>query len=111
MFGFLWDLYQQEQIGNVRLDAERAQRTASQSAESNAVLEAKINRLELVCAAMHSLLQERLGITDTQIADRVRELDMLDGKLDGRMKLPATTCQRCGRAISAHRGFCIYCGK
>lgn len=111
MFGYLWDLYQDERIANLNLETELARQAVGKSTENVTVLEAKLNRLELVCAAMHSLLQQKLGITDTELAARVKELDILDGKIDGRMKLPPTTCPKCNRTISGHRGYCIYCGK
>ena len=110
MFGFLWDLHQQNRLRALDLESSRARQDSRSGLQAAEELRAKLDRLELLCAAMGSLLQEHTGITGVQIEERIRELDMQDGRLDGRMPTVAKTCLTCGRAISGDRGWCMYCG-
>jgi hypothetical protein len=71
-------------------------------------LERRLEKLTLVCQALWTLLRERTGVTDEDLAHRVREIDLTDGRLDGRMA-PAFTCERCGRVTARRHGRCLYC--
>jgi len=89
--------------------ARRAPDTAS-TAELRA-LENQLDRLQLTCRAMWSLLQEKLNLTDVELVQRIHELDMLDGKADGKVKKKASSCPQCGRTIAAKSSRCMYCGQ
>lgn len=110
MFGFLWDLHQQDSINEVRATTDQVHRDAAYLKGELTDVERRLARLELICAAMHGLIQERSGITDAEIAERVRDLDLRDGKLDGKLRT-TSECGTCGRAISTHCGWCLYCGR
>ena len=110
MFGFLWDLHQQNRLRELDQESSRARQDARSGQDVAEELRARLDRLELHCAAMGSLLQEHTGITGVQIEERIRELDMQDGRLDGRMRAAAKTCPTCGRAVSGDRAWCMYCG-
>ena len=73
--------------------------------------EDRIARLTLVCEALGSLLKERVGITEEEIADRVNQIDLTDGQLDGRVRHAARTCRHCNRNVSPRFAKCIYCGQ
>jgi len=100
-----------------RGEAQRAAHTAAQ-AEGQAQraissvdeLEARLDRLALVTEALWTLLRERVGMTDEELIARVREVDLSDGVLDGKVKHPASTCPGCGRTLSRRHVRCIYCG-
>jgi hypothetical protein len=72
-------------------------------------LERRLEKLALVCQALWSLVRDRQGVTDDDLARRVRELDLTDGRLDGRLA-PAITCGTCGRVTARRREKCLYCG-
>jgi len=88
--------------------ARRAPDTAS-TTELRA-LEDQLERTQLTCRAMWSLLQEKLNLTDVDLVKRIHELDLLDGKTDGKVKKKASSCPKCGRTIAAKSSRCMYCG-
>ncbi|HEX5009986.1 MAG TPA: hypothetical protein VFY71_06260 [Planctomycetota bacterium] len=88
-------------------NAERGAERATQDIES---LQAELQRLTLACAALWSLVKEH-GHTDEELLARMQELDLRDGKLDGRITADAVTCAGCGRKTKAGRRTCLYCGK
>lgn len=110
MFGFLWDLHQQNRLRELDHASSRARQDSRSGLQAAEELRARLDRLELLSAAMGSLIQEHTGITGVQIEERIRELDMQDGRLDDRMLAAAKTCQTCGRAVSGDRAWCMYCG-
>jgi rRNA maturation endonuclease Nob1 len=60
---------------------------------------------------MWSLLQEKTGITEAELEERVKLLDTMDGVADGKATRTAPqTCTGCGRPWSAQHQRCLYCG-
>jgi hypothetical protein len=86
-----------------------AARGAERVAQDAEQLQAELSRLTLACAALWSLLKEH-GHTDEQLLARMEELDLRDGKLDGRMAPEAITCVACQRKTKPGRRTCLYCG-
>jgi DNA-directed RNA polymerase subunit RPC12/RpoP len=75
-------------------------------------LQTQVDRLSLLTEALWRLLQEKTGITEEELVRKVYEVDMEDGKLDGKKaknKLPLN-CPKCGLKTPARRPTCIYCG-
>jgi hypothetical protein len=70
----------------------------------------RMDRLVLLCAALWSLLQEKAGITDHELQERVKQIDLQDGRLDGKITRTPVHCAKCGRPCSPRRVKCIYCG-
>ncbi len=112
LFGFLWDLHQQSRISDLerRVDHQTISAARQTSDDDLSRLQRQIDSLQLVNAAMWSILCERLGCTDQQLQDRVQAIDLADGELDGRIAQPRTVCTGCGRPISRRHDRCIYCG-
>jgi hypothetical protein len=106
----LWDFVQQRQIRSTARTADSAQREAERAADELADLAATVERLSLTCRAMWELLRERAGVTDEELLDKVRELDLRDGQLDGRAAPAPLACSSCARANNARRRTCLYCG-
>ena len=46
----------------------------------------QLDRTMLACEAMWSLMKDKLGVTDEELRIRVNELDLSDGKLDGKIR-------------------------
>lgn len=71
----------------------------------------RLESLTLVCMAMWELMKEQ-GVTEEQLARKVQELDLQDGRLDGRLKADRNqvTCLHCERVISRRHRRCLYCG-
>jgi len=88
-------------------DARAASRDAQAQIDD---LRDRLDRMTLLSYAMWTLAREKLGVTDEQLADRVQELDLSDGKLDGKIGVPVTECLKCRRKMSQRHRRCIYCG-
>ena len=88
--------------------ADRAGRRAQNKASE---LEARCDRLALLCEAMWTLLRDNLKLTDEQLIDRINQIDLTDGKLDGKAsKDGVLKCHQCHRAVSKKFSKCMYCG-
>lgn len=105
------------------VDAHQYVRTAQASSSANHAiaqseqarsevqrLQMEVDRLTLVCRAMWSLLQDTSGLTEDDLMRRVEEVDLLDGKRDGRVQPGIVTCGQCGRNNKPQRRSCMYCG-
>ena len=109
-----WDLYQHSQIRSNSQHADKALRAAEKAAKQtdsmHEKLESKIESLALTCQAMFEILEARDGLTKEMLAAKMEEIDLRDGKLDGRMSPPKKSCVQCGRRTSKTRSKCLYCG-
>lgn len=106
---FLFDLFQQFQIDeNTRKQGEL---TANQSASHirETELQAHLDRLTLVCAALWEMIKKSQNLRDKDLEDLVKDIDLRDGKLDGKMTL-SRHCENCHRIVAARHKACLYCG-
>ncbi len=90
-----------------------AERAAAERAKS-AVAETRhdIERLLMITEALWGILKEQHGYTDEELFRRITEIDLRDGRADGRVAAtPVPPCPHCGRLTAKHRPLCIYCGK
>lgn len=114
MFDFLWNLHQQGRINDLSADLAHIKATPDgridEVTEYTVVLQDRLDKLLLINMAMWSFIEEKLGITEAQLADRVREIDLRDGTLDGRPPQTAAICSKCNRPMSRRHLRCLYCG-
>ena len=73
-------------------------------------LQRRLDRLSLGCQAMWELLRDRAGITEEELAQKILEVDLRDGKTDGRMSTQITDCPKCGANTNSKRTVCVMCG-
>ena len=73
-------------------------------------IEQRLDQLVLANMALWSLLQEKTGLTEQDLLDRVQEIDLADGQADGKARKPPVKCAECGRMMSPRHKRCIYCG-
>jgi len=114
----MWEIYQtsaigsaQRAAGNASSEARRAARTAEESKGRLADLTSRCDKLALSCQALWELLRERLDLTEQELLDRVQEIDLRDGKADGRMATHVAECPACQRPVNSRRKTCLYCGE
>jgi hypothetical protein len=88
------------------IDRDHAERAARQVQQ----YEERLDRLALVCMALWSLLKEQTDLTEEDLLERVRQIDLTDGKEDGKAKRQIAKCPQCGRTMSPRHGRCLYCG-
>lgn len=74
-------------------------------------IEARLDRTLLTCEAMWTILRDKLGVSDVELVERINELDLSDGKLDGKVRKTAVACPSCHRTISPRFPKCMYCGQ
>ncbi|MBI1318657.1 MAG: hypothetical protein GC168_06880 [Candidatus Hydrogenedens sp.] len=70
----------------------------------------QVERLSLLNQALWELLSEKTGLTDADLERRARDIDLRDGKADGKMTRTAVRCPSCSRVNSSRHGQCMYCG-
>ncbi len=73
-------------------------------------LEDRVDRLSLICMAMWSLLQDKTKLTEEDLLERVKMLDLMDGKEDGKATRTVMQCSACNRPMNPRHKKCLYCG-
>ena len=105
----LWSLAQQrKEIAEAKQTARRAQR--ARSGKGVIQLEKRLDKLTLICMAMWSLLQERAELTEEDLLQKVQDIDLRDGQLDGKLKKKVAKCPKCSRVMAPRHDQCLYCG-
>ncbi len=74
-------------------------------------LQDRFEKLKLVTMAMWTYLKEQKGLTEENLVQRVKEIDMLDGSADGKLKLGVKKCAKCNRSLNPKFEKCQYCGE
>ena len=90
--------------------ADLSRRRTTETAGSVRELEERLDHLTLACMAVWSLLQETTKLTEEDLMERVKQIDLADGKQDGKLKLGVSKCAQCGRVMSQRHIRCLYCG-
>ncbi|MDA0577348.1 MAG: hypothetical protein O3B24_04545 [Verrucomicrobia bacterium] len=85
MINFVWDLAQQRQILNTKDSAAEASRTAKSADQRIAELEQSFDRLTLITRALWEIVQQYHPIDDGYLAGKIQEIDLRDGRLDGKL--------------------------
>ncbi len=112
----LWNAAQELQVHSIRTDVTSLKHEAAQAARDEAALTQQVyvqqlTRLALVCQAMWTLVQEKTGLQEKDLLERVTELDLRDGTLDGRYTKPPIDCLKCGSKVARKFNRCLFCGE
>ena len=98
-----------------RLDKEASQTEKAYKTNKSKIdipqvadLNRKLNSLCMVVEALSELLEDH-GITKDIIENKVEEIDLRDGILDGQ-NVPISSCTKCGRKTKSQNPICMYCG-
>lgn len=106
-----WPLRGEIDGGTIRAETDAAAANARRARQSADELELRLERAMLANEAMWSLLREKLHLTDVDLAQRINEIDLSDGTLDGKVRKSAVSCPKCQRAIARRFNKCMYCGQ
>jgi hypothetical protein len=111
MFDFLMGYVLGERAASRAAAFSRSAGAAAGSAAAGDMydLELRMDRLLLVVDAMWSLMREN-GLTDEDLAARIRQLDESDGTVDGRRTPQPVRCQNCDSMVEPGRPTCAFCG-
>lgn len=108
---FFIDWRQNRQLQSIDQATDRIDSKAQRATEAVTHLQTEVERLQLLTHAMWSLLSEKLGVTEQALIERVREIDLSDGVLDGKRKQSAAVpCPGCNRPNNRRHTRCMYCG-
>lgn len=105
-----WEIYQWKEISNARQQAGRAELKSEQLHHNIALLEDKIESLALACQSLWELLRDNTDLTEAELNAKIQEIDLRDGRQDGKLSRVVDDCPSCGRKTSKRRRTCIYCG-
>ena len=113
--GFLGGFHAAQAAERAIDDMERAnhevrKRRQEAAAITISTLDERFDKLSLVCLAMWSLLQEKTHLTEEELMERVRAIDLADGVADGKVTRTVRQCTQCGRTMSPRHRKCLYCG-
>jgi hypothetical protein len=106
----IYDFVLRRQLRKTANEVARVGREAQRSKRSTQELEDRIERLTLACTATWELVRERVGVSDDELLDRIRDVDLRDGVADGKLRPGNPECPDCERVNNARRSQCMYCG-
>jgi hypothetical protein len=99
------DVCQQAQI-----DPAQTQSAAEQLRWELDALKRKSDALTLTCQALWEIVRTQTGLSDSALLERMRDIDVRDGKFDGHITPRVGHCRWCGRKNNPTRKDCMYCG-
>ena len=106
--GYFRDFRQDVNIGQASAKASQAKQKAE---DVQMLLERKIDKLSLIVQALWSYVRDQHNITEESLMEKVREIDMQDGVLDGKVdEGRAKQCHECNRIMNRMHNKCLYCG-
>ena len=108
-FELFWDLRQEQRIGDAEDAAQRTTRSVQSTRSEIELLRGQLERAALVQQALWELVRDRAGITEEELEAKVQEIDVRDGKQDGRIGGVVSPCPNCKRPNAAWRANCLYC--
>lgn len=112
-----WELFQTSRIEQSNWNAAEATSSAREAKadvrelhQRVQVLEQQCERMILAAMAMAEILRDRLGVTEHEIESKVTEIDLRDGRRDGKFRASPDRCTKCNRPNAANLRQCLYCG-
>src|SRR5882724_3956820 len=109
--GIFWNMYTMQDRIDTSIRSEQGLATAEDAQNRVSVLEWKVNKLILINMALVELLTAHAGLTEAQVLEKMQEIDLRDGKPDGKMsESVAAACEECGKTYSKKHNHCLYCG-
>jgi|GEM_PF-649010 len=90
--------------------ADAAAKKAMDARSDIQALRAAIDKLILVDRALWEIIAESQGLTEEYLLNKVNEIDLRDGVLDGKIREPVRKCASCGKVLQKGHTKCVYCG-
>lgn len=108
---WIWEAFQQRSINENRKRGGEAQVGANAALRSINELEEKVDRLSLLCHALFEELERTTGFSESQLKEKMTQIDLRDGRLDGKYDpVLGSDCPDCGRQVKKTRSNCFWCG-
>ncbi len=96
-----------------KITTSNAAASARQARTGIEFLKSDLERVLMINEALWIFIKEQHGYTDEDLIKKIAEIDMRDGKLDGKVAPEVkenNACGNCGRPIGRRRLICLYCG-
>lgn len=109
----LYGLLALQQVAAVRhaqVDAARGTARAGVARADVKLLQDRVDKLTLVCMAMWELLRDKAQLSEAELMEKVKEIDLRDGVPDGKVTKTVAQCPKCNRVMSPRHKRCMYCG-
>ena len=74
------------------------------------MLRENLGKAMMINEALWELMRDKLGLTEQDLYDKLYEVDMRDGTLDGQNQRKVIKCPECNRPVSDRNAACLYCG-
>ncbi len=110
MFGLLVAARAQQVAADAQSKASHGAREGTAANRRVWNLEDRLDKLLLVNMAMWELLKDRTELTEEDLLAKVQEVDLRDGRADGKISKTVAKCPKCGRTMSPRHKKCFYCG-
>lgn len=110
MSSFLWNLGQDMTRNTGASDAARAQTRVASVADDVERLSKQVERLTLASQAMWEMLRATGSFSEEDLLAKMEEVDLRDGRADGKIGMARLQCPNCRRITNSRRGNCMYCG-
>ena len=111
MLDVLLDVNQYKQIGEAKAAAQSAQDRVSSVNERIDALEKRIESLIMFSQAIAEILEEKAGLKQAELLQKIEEIDMRDGVKDGKIGTGGgRKCEKCNRGYNSKLNKCLYCG-
>lgn len=106
-----WNAYNARRIAEANTRADQSVMSAEDARTRAMELEARVDKLMLINRALFELMSAHLNIGEQELIEKVTEIDLRDGKLDGKLAPEGPlVCEKCARAYSRRHNHCLYCG-
>lgn len=111
LFCLLSSEFSKAQSRQASNEALSASHRASKASDEAIFLKADLEKLMMITEVLWSILKQHHGYTDADLVHKVEQIDMKDGKLDGKVaKSAPMKCPSCNRTIQKKRSRCLWCG-
>lgn len=91
--------------------SQRARNDGQAAKTKLEIMQVDIERLLMISEALWDMLREQHGYSEDDLINRIAEIDMRDGQLDGRVAPAAPLqCPNCHKTLMKKRPVCLYCG-
>ena len=107
---FFWGVGHGPDFGTFDEHPPHADSAAERAMSDVQELQDRLDRLALICMGLWELLKERTDLTEEELLEKVRQLDLMDGREDGKVRRKVQRCQKCERVMSRRHKRCLYCG-
>ena len=99
-------------INTLKSDLRSQKLNVNESELSAVSMRQDIEKLYMVVEALWCIVKETSGLGDEDLIGLVKQIDLQDGKLDGRNSSNASIrkCPACGKTILKGQSKCTYCG-